>query len=197
MSAPALEALAGGGHGQASFPGHWRTWLVVAIAAALSLLAPAAAHAVADDATPRPEVLWPIPPQAEMSGPAVQIAICSGTNGIRRFAREADRKIGGIRIYTGRHACRNHPRAARVRVVARHYGDTGWYAETSFPDWDRRRVEVNLDLPNDHPHAVVCHEFGHVLGLQHHRMLGVDGRTPNVVHFSRAELKALRAAYPA
>lgn len=166
------------------------------LAAVVMALAPTAAHAVADDATRNPEVLWPLVTQT--SGPT-GLTICGhfgSAAGIRPFAREVDREIGGLRIYTSRHACRKHPGAIKVRIRERHLGDTGWYAATFFKRPDLRVIKVNRDLPNTHPHAVVCHEFGHVLGLQHHRRLGVDGRRPNMTHLSHAEVRALRQAYP-
>jgi hypothetical protein len=165
--------------------------LVAGVLAAIVTMLPVAAHGVASDATRNPEVLWPLA--------TPKVAICGrfgDASGIRPFAREVDQEIPGLRIFTGRHACRDHPHAVRARVRERHYGDTGWYAQTVFARPDLRVVEINLDLPNDHPHAVVCHEFGHVLGLQHHRRLGVDGRRPNMTHLSRAEVRALRQAYP-
>lgn len=165
--------------------------LVAGILAAIVTMIPVAAHGVAADATKNPEVLWPLAD--------TRLAICGhygSASAIRRFAREVDREIDGLRIFTGRHACRNHPKATQVPIRERHYGDTDWYAETVFVGPYRRAIRVNLDLPNDHPHAVVCHEFGHVLGLQHHRRLGVDGRRPNMTHLSHSELRALRQAYP-
>lgn len=163
-------------------------YFTIVALALMSLLLAAPANALADDATPRPEVQWPLAMRT------ITLETPAGGHGVRKFAREVDSELAGVKVLE-HGVCKNRPNTTCVRVVSKHYGDTGWYAQTVFKDWNRRVIQINLDLPNDHPYAVIAHEFGHVLGLGHHAMEGVDGCSPNVVHFSDVELKVLRRAY--
>lgn len=154
------------------------------------------AHAVATDATPHPAITSPIIRPAETSGP-VKLQLDGGYGtGIRRIAREADEKIGGLKILR-RGSCDRMSRNTCLRIKYVHRPNAGWYAQSFAKSIDRRVIQVNLDVPNGKPYAVICHEFGHILGLAHHaEKLGVDGGVPDLIHFSRHELQALRAAYP-
>lgn len=163
-------------------------YLIVIALALFSLIYATPANAVADDATPTAQVTYPLPMQR------VQIEGGQGT-GIRTIARELDSSVAGLRIFM-RGTCKARPDAVCVRIQKRHYGDTGWYAQTTFPDWNRRVIQVNLDAPHYSNYAVIVHEFGHVVGLHHHAQEGVCGASPDVLHFSSPELKVLRAAYP-
>lgn len=165
---------------------------------AMSIIAGAApADAVASDATDTPEVLWPIPRPAETSGPiTVQLEGAKGHAwGIRKFAHEADKQIPGLRIFI-HGKCSDRPRAMCVHLTVADYGDTGWGAVTQFTRPEYRDVFMNTYYDYGEFYAEACHEFGHVLGMQHHKMHGVDGGWPNEVHLSDAELDALHAAYP-
>lgn len=166
--------------------------LIISFFTAALVLIGGPAFAVADDATDTPQVLYPLHTWHKGQ---IRIAIQgpTDTHGLRRFAREVDSKLPGVTIYENSR-CVNHPHAECVKVRFKHYGKTNWYAETAMYD-PTREIRVNLDLPNDHPHAVMCHEFGHILGLQHHKMDGVDGGEPNVIHLSEEEQNALNNAY--
>lgn len=169
--------------------------IIVAIALFLSTFAATPAFAVASDATPTAEVLYPLHTRVDGQ---IRIVIQGPryTHGLRAFAREADAQLPGVTIYP-HSTCKAHPRAECVKYSARHYGaNKNWYAQTVMID-PTRMIMVNLDLPNDHMHAVVTHEFGHVLGLGHHADPdGVCGGVSNITHLSQGELDALNAAYP-
>ena len=71
------------------------------------------------------------------------------------------------------------------------------YAWTTFSDEKGHRdIFLNTHYQDaSGKYADICHEFGHVLGMGHHKKLGVDGRTGGVIHLSRPEKRALRKAY--
>lgn len=169
--------------------------LILLVALVLATRA-GAAHAVAADATDRPEVLWPL-----VESPRHQaVLVIEGEHlwGLRKFAKEADGELKPVRIY--RHAkCRDHKWATCVRVHHKDLGDNGVLAWTTFDDeHGHRDITINTHYSETDPalrYAIMCHEFGHVLGMQHHKMHGVDGGWSNEVHLSRAEKRALRAAY--
>lgn len=172
------------------------TALLVLLVALVLATRAGAAHAVAADATDRPEVLWPLPESPQ--GQAVLVIEGDHLWGLRKFAKEADGELRDVRIF--RHgACRDHRWATCVKVKHKDLGDNGVLAWTEFHD-DRgaRTITINTHYQQTDPairYAIMCHEFGHVLGMQHHKMHGVDGGWSNEVHLSHAERKALRAAY--
>lgn len=177
--------------------------LLIALVAALAALAPAPAHALDPHATPRPVIETPLP--ASPDG-IVRLAFDAPRNawGTRVFAREADRLLPGVRIFT-RGVCADHPRATCVRVFTGKWDDAaqryiadgldGWGALTKYPEPRVREIWLNEQTPEEKRYATAVHEFGHVLGLNHHAMHGVCGGWPDEVHLSIAEILALRAAY--
>lgn len=167
---------------------------IIGIVATVATAASGANQGAAD-ATPTPEVVYPIVRPAETSGPIqIQIDAPKSAWGLRKAAREDDRLLKGVRIHT-HGKCSDRPRALCVKVTVGDFGE-GWYALTSFPKIDKRTIQFNTHYTDYKFHAAAAaHEFGHVLGLGHHLMHGVDGRFPNELHLSKSELHVLRAAY--
>lgn len=163
--------------------------------AALILASQTNAHAVADDATPRPEVLWPLPKMNPNAPTGIALQGHHMWN-LRHFTNEADRQLSGIRIFN-KGGCDAHPYATCVHFKRKDLGDNGVLAWTVFGD-GTRDITINTHYAKPSAadrYAIVVHEFGHVLGMQHHKMLGIDGRTGGVVHLSGPELKILRKIY--
>jgi hypothetical protein len=173
-----------------------RRVLVGLLAGVITVLLAAPAHAVADDATDRPEVLWPLTKAPD--GQADLVIMGANLWGLRTFAKEADGELDGVRIF--RHGkCRDHKWATCVRVHHEDLGDNGVLAWTTFDDeHGHRDITINTHYDETDPalrYAIMCHEFGHVLGMQHHKMHGVDGGWSNEVHLSSSEQRALNRAY--
>ena len=107
----------------------------------------------------------------------------------------AEMRAAGVLIFTG--GCKAHPHATCLRVHKADFGDNGMYAWTTFSDEKGHRdIFLNTHYQDaSGKYADICHEFGHVLGMGHHKKLGVDGRTGGVIHLSRPEKRALRKAY--
>ena len=136
-----------------------------------------------------PAVLNPLPNQR------LTIEVIGEGFGVRTFAREVDAQLEGLLIYP-RGSCAKRKKTTCIRVVSDHYGDSGWYATTLSSLWNERTIYVNLDAPHHDPYALMAHEFGHILGMDHHLGEGVCGATPDVRHLSESELAVLNAAYP-
>lgn len=177
--------------------------LLVALAAVSAFLtgthAPAASAFNPDpNGTARPIVGGPL------LRPDLQVEAPRWSWGVRHFAREVAREVPGLRIRT-RGTCAANPRAVCLRVVIGDWSDeqmhrmtpgVGWYALTSYPRPSLRVIRLNERVtPTANRYAVMAHEFGHVLGLGHHRMHGVDGGWADEVHLSRSEIRVLRRAY--
>lgn len=162
--------------------------VLVAVVAGLLMQAPASA-----ETTARPTVTaWKVYPNAGRV--AIQIEGASNIWGIRKFAAEADRQIGGLRIYTSG-TCAQRPWATCVRVRTVYRRDVTWYGVARWKSKYQREILLNNATRKSNKYAVAVHELGHVIGLNHHRSYGILGRTSNVVHLSWRERRALNQAY--
>lgn len=171
---------------------------------ALAILTATPAHALDPNATPSPVIETPLP----TTHGVVRVAFDAPPGkawGMRTFAREADRLLPGVRIFT-HGTCAAHPRATCVRVFTGKWGDPeqrhiagteGWGAVTIYRSSRVREVWLNEQTPRAKRYAAAVHEFGHILGLNHHAMHGVCGGWSDETRLSRPEVRALRAAYPA
>jgi hypothetical protein len=167
-----------------------RIILVALAAVTISVLAQSPSHAT----TTYPKVeSWRVYANGT-HGPSLQIQGGSDVWGVRKFAAEADRQVGGLRVYTsGTCATRPWATCVKVRVVCQ--PSAGWYGVARWHSKYQREVLLNRCTRKTNRYAVAAHEFTHVLGLGHHRQYGVVGRTPNVIHLSTIERRALNSAY--
>lgn len=171
-------------------------YIVVALVA--SIVIADRADAVAEDATPTPVVKYPLYP-THYKGVAIRVQVEAPAEawGIRKFAREVDPQLPGVRIHT-RGTCEDRPRAVCVRVNVADFGATPWLGQAHVGSQDRA-VDLNTHYGNTyaaHHYAAAAHELTHALGLGHHAKRGVVGGWPDVIHLSWVEKRALRQAYP-
>lgn len=180
----------------------------VAIAAALlaSLTAPMTAHAdegeAVSDREPFARIVAPLPPNNPRGNLVrVQIEGAGDDWGVRRFAEQMDDRWDGLRVRS-HGTCAERPNWWCVRVSS---GD--WNPEqqlalvgvnflgVAFSDGYDRVVYLNEHYADVNRYAVAAHEFGHVLGLNHHQQDGICGIVPDQTALSWAEDKAMRPYY--
>jgi hypothetical protein len=179
------------------------------LAAVVATLAPALpAQAAANDAEPLARVVAPLYP-TNKAGTKVKVQIEGSADdwGLRQFAATVDAQFPGLRVRTYG-TCAQRPGWACVTVTTGAWDDAqqrtitghdfGFLGLTSYTGYNRRAVHLNslyLTGYNVQPYAVAAHEFGHVLGLNHHLQDGVCGAVPDVTTLGAAEVAVLDPFY--
>lgn len=115
--------------------------------------------------------------------------------GLRGFAVQVDRAVGGIRIHYGAgQSCRRFSGRYCVTVKAWRYPRAGWWGITNYRT---HGAVIRLNSKYGVQQWAAAHEFLHALGEQHHRyghgMLRLP--TPSMQQMSRGELRALWHQY--
>jgi hypothetical protein len=178
--------------------------LALLVGAVLLPAAPAAA-----DADPLARVVYPLAPtHAKGTVTKVQIEGSADDWGLRQFAATVDAQFAGLKVRTWG-TCAQRPTWACVTVTTGAWDDaqqlevsrgtTGFLGLTDYTGYNRRAVYLNTRYLtaeyNVNPYAVAAHEFGHVLGLNHHQQDGVCGAVPDVTTLGVAEVQVLTPYY--
>lgn len=153
----------------------------------------------ADD---RPTIREPIGVKDRNDSGRVKLQIMGEVTypGLSAIADEANDLLPDVRIWNGLGGttCADRPEAVCCRVEVLDLGDNGAYALTYvWPDAPThyRLMQFNTFYDHPIPEALSAHEFGHVLGMGHHRLHGVDGGWPDELHFSDSERNCLTRVY--
>lgn len=179
-----------------------RTVFLLLAAAALAFL-PTPAHAAASDAEPLARVVYPLAPtHGKGTITKVQIEGSADDWGLRQFAASVDAQFEGLKVRTWG-TCAERPTWACVTVTTGAWdptqqleiGGTPFMGLTTYPGYNHRGVYLNSFYTPISAYAVAAHEFGHVLGLNHHQQDGVCGAVPDVTTLGAAEVQALTPYY--
>lgn len=182
--------------------GNMKTIAIGALLLSLSVFA-APAEAVASDSEPVARVISPLAPNnAKSTLVRMQIEGSPNDWGLREFAETLDRRFVGLRVRS-HGTCAERPEWACVQIVAdtwtpeqqTEFAGTAFMAGTENMGYNQRSVYLNNYYSPVSPYAAAAHEFGHVLGLNHHQQEGICGAIPDQTKLSWAEDKALRPYY--
>lgn len=183
--------------------------LVLALLLAGVALAPAPAQAAASDAEPLARVVYPLAPtHGKGTITKVQIEGSADDWGLRQFAASVDAQFAGLKVRTWG-TCAQRPTWACVTVTTGVWDDaqqlevsrghTAFLGLTDYTGYNRRAVYLNAFYLDGrfqiNQYAVAAHEFGHVLGLNHHQQDGVCGAVPDVTTLGAAEVAVLEPYY--
>lgn len=103
-----------------------------------------------------------------------------------------DRRFAALNMWVG--SCRKHPNAGCVRVDGVNRPAVRWWG--LYNNLGHFRATIKLNKAGGRNRVVTCHEVGHALGLEHHR---VGGGCLQAGRFakrpSQSEMTALRTSY--
>lgn len=183
-----------------------RTVSVLLAAVALALLPQVPAQA---DNTLVPVVVYPMHPN-NAKGNLVRVQIEGATDdwGVRQFAETMDDRWPGLKVRSYG-TCAQRPTWHCVRVINGSWdpaqqlevtnGQTQFLGLAAYPFPNLREIYLNsFYLTPEYSintYAVAAHEFGHILGLNHHQQDGICGAVPDRTELGWAEDKALRPYY--
>lgn len=167
-----------------------RTAVATLALALLTLAAPATGHDTRGPHVDMPLRTW------DSGVTPIQIEGPRNIWGLRPFAKQVAHDVRGVHVRV-RGTCAQRPNFNCVKIVVGDYGPTDWYALHYWDSSSKRRIYLNSYYRKEHPRptAIVRHEFGHALGLSHHKRHGVVGGWANETKLSPAEKRALRRHY--
>jgi hypothetical protein len=183
--------------------------LLVVLALLVGAVLLPTAPAAASDAELVPRVVYPMHAN-NPRGTLVRVQI-EGTAddwGVRQFAATMDARWPGLKVRTWG-TCAQRPTWHCVKVINGVWdpaqqleltkGQTQFLGLAAYPFPNVREIYLNsFYLTPEYSintYAVAAHEFGHILGLNHHQQDGICGAVPDRTELGWAEDKALRPYY--
>lgn len=134
--------------------------LLVAITASISLASPANAQDL------REYMRYPLEPQ-------INTLVIEGPNrawGLRYVAEHVDDRVPRFNIISKQGVqCSSYTGVMCVKVVIDYYGATGWHGTAALGAWTRT---ITFNESYGKSQHVACHEFMHVMGLDHNPYQG-------------------------
>lgn len=181
-----------------------RIAIATAVAFAAAALTVAPAHAEENAYAPEPfaRVASPLPPNNDRGNLVrMQIEGVGEDWGLRTFAEQMDARWQGLRVRS-HGTCDERPTYWCVRVEVGTWDPDQQLALMGTPFMGvadigalDRTVYLNNYYEPVSKYAVAAHEFGHVLGLNHHQQEGICGIVPDQTELSWAEDRAMRPYY--
>lgn len=147
-----------------------------------------------EDRDPVPTMTWPI---VNVNGGYIRMAVDTNGHGyhLRRFTGEVKRKVPDVFRFPYVDRCKqDKKRDGCVQIRVCRCGLTGWAGQAKVGP-QHRVIWLNKSYDHHCWRCVVIHEFGHVLGINHHDKHGVVGAWPDEIHLSDAEVQCLERAY--